>query len=80
MLARKIAPKMLSLFQTFFLFFFEKPSTPIFFYLLIFHRGGWGCESKNYLAWPYAVLSFGQYEYFFVPDPSGQFFRYLFQL
>ena len=25
----------------------EKPSTPIFFYLLIFHRGGWGWKSKK---------------------------------
>ena len=56
MLARNIAQKIFSLFQTFFLLlankkngvegFSGKPSTP-FFYLLIFHRGGWGCESKK---------------------------------
>ena len=33
--------------------FSEKPSTPIYFYLLIFHRGGWEWESKNFLAWLY---------------------------
>ena len=27
--------------------FSEKHSTPFFFYLLIFHSGGWGWESKN---------------------------------
>ena len=33
--------------------FSEKPSTPIVFNLLIFHRGGWDENLKIYLSWPY---------------------------
>ena len=59
MLARKIAPKMFNLFKHFLSKFkkigskvFEKNFHPNCFYLFIFHRGGWGWESKKYLAWP----------------------------
>ena len=62
MLARKIAPKIFSLFQTLFSFFkqikkkmgwkvFKKPSTP-FFYLLNFIGVGGDVNLKNYLARP----------------------------